>query len=208
MLDRRRPLFEIHLINGLQSGQFAVYVKTHHVSWDGRSANGQDLRLALAGTGPHPPRLPRSTRRCRTADAGDTGDTGVAHNLRTMVTQAMAMRELYANVAKRIGALRSDPDRPRGNAPFAGPHTRFNQPVKAERTLGQFTLPLEELRRVGRAHGGTINDVLLAIVDDGVHRYLRDVGEPPPAAARRHVPGVPCASPTTARQARRRPRCS
>ena len=38
MLDRRRPLFEIHLIDGLESGQFALYVKSHHVSWDGRSA--------------------------------------------------------------------------------------------------------------------------------------------------------------------------
>jgi WS/DGAT/MGAT family acyltransferase len=108
-------------------------------------------------------------------------ETGVAHNLRTLLTQAMAMRELYATVAKRIGALRGDPDRARGNTPFAGPHTRFNQPVTAERTLGQFTLPLEELRRVGRANGGTINDVLLAVVDDGVHHYLRDLGELPPA---------------------------
>jgi WS/DGAT/MGAT family acyltransferase len=181
MLDRRRPLFEIHLIDGLQSGQFAVYVKTHHVSWDGRSAMARIFGSLSREPGPVLPGFHAAPAATDTADAGDTGDTGVAHNLRTMVTQAMALRELYANVADRIGALRSDPDRPRGNAPFAGPHTRFNQPVKAERTLGQFTLPLEELRRVGRAHGGTINDVLLAIVDDGVHRYLRDVGEPPPA---------------------------
>jgi WS/DGAT/MGAT family acyltransferase len=178
MLDRRRPLFEIHLIDGLQSGQFAVYVKTHHVSWDGRSAMARIFGSLSREPGPI---LPGFHAAPAAVDTADAGDTGVAHNLRTMVTQAMAMRELYANVANRIGALRSDPDRPRGNAPFAGPHTRFNQPVKAERTLGQFTLPLEELRRVGRAHGGTINDVLLAIVDDGVHRYLRDAGEPPPA---------------------------
>ena len=33
------------------------------------------------------------------------------------------------------------------------------------------------MRRVGRAFGGSINDVLLAVTDDGVHRYLRDLGE-------------------------------
>jgi len=178
MLDRRRPLFEIHLIDGLESGQFAIYVKSHHVSWDGRSAMARIFGSLSREPGPI---LPGFHADPAAADTVETGDTGIAHNMRTLVTQAMAMRELYANVAKRIGALRSEPGRPRGNAPFAGPHTRFNQPVTAERTLGQFTLPLEELRRIGRTHGGTINDVLLAIVDDGVHRYLRDLGEPPPA---------------------------
>ena len=187
MLDRRRPLFEIHLIDGLESGRFALYVKSHHVSWDGRSAMARIFGSFSREPGPI---LAGFHAAPAAVDDGGTADTGLAHNLRTLVSQAMAMRELYANVAKRIGALRGDPDRPRGNTPFAGPHTRFNQPVTAERTLGQFTLPLEELRRVGRAHGGTINDVLLAIVDDGVHRYLRDLGEPPPAAAGRHVSGV------------------
>jgi WS/DGAT/MGAT family acyltransferase len=174
-LDRRRPLFEIHLVDGLESGRFALYVKSHHVSWDGRSAMARIFGSLSRTPGP-------ILTGFHAAPAAKPDDgTGVAHNLRTLLTQAMAMRELYATVARRIGALRADPDRPRGNTPFAGPHTRFNQPVTAERTLGQFTLPLEELRRVGRAHGGTINDVLLAVVDDGVHHYLRDLGELPPA---------------------------
>jgi WS/DGAT/MGAT family acyltransferase len=175
MLDRRRPLFEIHLIDGLESGRFALYVKSHHVSWDGRSAMARIFGSLSRTPGP-------ILTGFHAAPAAKPDDgTGVARDVRTLLTQAMAMRELYATAARRIGALRSDPDRPRGNAPFAGPHTRFNRPVTAERTLAQFTLPLEELRRVGRAHGGTINDVLLAIVDDGVHRHLRDLGEIPPA---------------------------
>jgi diacylglycerol O-acyltransferase / wax synthase len=178
MLDRRHPLFEIHLIDGLESGRFALYVKSHHVSWDGRSAMARIFGSFSREPGPI---LAGFHAAPAAVDDGGTVDTGLAHNLRTLVSQAMAMRELYANVAKRIGALRGDTDRPRGNTPFAGPHTRFNRPVTAERTLGQFTLPLAALRGVGRAHGGTINDVLLAIVDDGVHRYLRDLGEPPPA---------------------------
>jgi WS/DGAT/MGAT family acyltransferase len=176
MLDRRRPLFEIHLIDGLESGRFALYVKSHHVSWDGRSAMARIFGSLSRTPGPILPGFHAAP------DSGQPGDeTGMAHNLRALLGQALAMRELYATVSQRIGALRGEPGRPRGNAPFAGPHTRFNQPVTAERTLGQFTLPLEELRRVGRAHGGTVNDVLLAVVDDGVHRYLRALGELPPA---------------------------
>jgi WS/DGAT/MGAT family acyltransferase len=178
MLDRRRPLFEIHLIDGLETGQFALYVKSHHVSWDGRSALARIFGSFSREAGPV---LPGFHAAPAAPDTGETGESGIAHNLRMVATQAIAMRELYATVAKRVGALRGEPDRPRGNTPFAGPHTRFNQPVTPERTLGQFSLPLEELRRVGRACDGTINDVLLAIVDDGVHRYLRELGEPPPA---------------------------
>ena len=37
-LDRSRPLFEVHLIEGLASGQFALYIKSHHATWDGRTA--------------------------------------------------------------------------------------------------------------------------------------------------------------------------
>ena len=134
MLDRRRPLFEIHLIDGLESGRFALYVKSHHVSWDGRSAMARIFGSLSREPGPI---LAGFHAAPAAADDGGTADAGLAHNLRTLVSQAMAMRELYANVARRIGALRSDPDRPRGNTPFAGPHTRFNQPVTAERTLGQ-----------------------------------------------------------------------
>ncbi len=49
------------------------------------------------------------------------------------------MRELYATVTKRVAALRATPGDSRGNAPFAGPHTRFNRPVVPERTLAQFS---------------------------------------------------------------------
>lgn len=174
MIDRSRPLFAIHLIDGLASGQFALYIKSHHVSWDGRSALARIFGSFTSRPGPLLPGFHATP-----VAPGPQDDTGLAGSVRTLLTQAAAMRELYAVASKRIDALRQPPGAARGNTPFAGPHTRLNQPVVAERTLAQFSLPLEELREVGHAAGGTVNDALLAVVDEGVHRYLRALGERP-----------------------------
>jgi WS/DGAT/MGAT family acyltransferase len=172
-LDRSRPLFEIHLIDGLASGHFAVYIKSHHVTWDGRSAAARIFDSMSSEPGP----LLTGFHAIPTEAAPLTTD--FAGGLRSVVTHALAFRELYSQVTGRLAALRAASNLPRGNAPFAGPHTRLNQRVAAERSVAQFSLPLDEMRRVGHASGGSINDVLLAVTDDGVHRYLRGFGERP-----------------------------
>ena len=171
-LDRRRPLFEIHLIGGLDSGLFALYVKSHHVTWDGRSA----LARIFDSFGGTPGRIRPGFHAAGPA-AAIPADTPQQEPLRSLLGQAAALRELLDALARRIEALRGRGGPGRGNAPFAGPPTRFNRPVVAERSLGQFTLPLDQLRRVGHAFGGTINDALLAVIDEGIHRYLASLGE-------------------------------
>jgi diacylglycerol O-acyltransferase len=173
-LDRTRPLFEVHLFDGLEGGRFALYIKSHHVTWDGRSAAARifgslSRRPGALRKGFH------ATSPAGTADAADAGGGGLA----ALLTHAAALRELYTQVTGRIAALRAESGGRRGNTPFAGPHTRLNQRVVAERSFATFSLPLEEMRNVGHRHVGSINDVLLAVVDAGVHRYLRRMGEPP-----------------------------
>ncbi len=172
-LDRGRPLFEIHLIDGLASGQFALYIKSHHVTWDGRLAAARIFGSLSTEPGP----LLTGFHAIPTAAPDDAMD--VTAGLRSLMTHALAIRELYSQVARRLSALRAASVASRGNVPFAGPHTRLNQRVVAGRSVGQFSLPLEDMRRVGHGFGGSINDVLLAVTDDGVHRYLRGFGERP-----------------------------
>jgi WS/DGAT/MGAT family acyltransferase len=176
-LDRRRPLFEIHLIGGLASGQFALYVKSHHVTWDGRSA----LTRIFDSFATTPGRIRQGFHATKPSTA-PPADTPQPDPLRALLGQAAAFRELLEALSRRIEALRGQATRARGNAPFAGPPTRFNRTVVPERSLGQFTLPLDELRRVGHAFGGTINDALLAVIDEGIHRYLASLGERPSEA--------------------------
>jgi diacylglycerol O-acyltransferase / wax synthase len=172
-LDRSRPLFEIHLVDGLASGHFAMYIKSHHVTWDGRSAAARIFGSLSTEPGP----LLTGFHALPGAATPETTD--FAGGLRSAITHVLAFRELYSQVTDRLAALRVTPGGPRGNAPFAGPHTRLNQQVEAGRSVARLSLPLAEMRRVGRAFGGSINDVLLAVADDGVHRYLRGLGERP-----------------------------
>jgi WS/DGAT/MGAT family acyltransferase len=95
-----------------------------------------------------------------------------------LLAQAAGFRELFGALSTRartaVGVHRG-----RGNRPFAGPHTRFNEPVTPARSFAGFELPLEGMRTVAHAAGGTVNDVALAVVDAGVGRYLTGLGERP-----------------------------
>jgi len=177
-LDRTRPLFSVHVIEGLASGQLAVYLKSHHSSWDGRYALERIFGQLRTDPGPiTPPFFATPPDQAPAADPGSlTG--GLATGVRSLVTQAAAAKELFGRLAARS---RAGPpaDLPHGNRPFAGPHTRFNQSVSAGRSYACFSLPLAAMRQAARACGGTLNDVALAVVDAGVERFLAGLGERP-----------------------------
>lgn len=85
--------------------------------------------------------------------------------------QAVALTDLYRSLLrKRIG--RGGPGA--GSAPFTAPRTPTNAPLRTGRSIATLSLPLDEMKAVGKAFGGTINDVALTIVDAALHRYLDD----------------------------------
>jgi len=175
LLDRSRPLFEVHLIHGLASGQFALYLKSHHANWDGR--------YAMERVFGNLPREPGAIAPAFFAvpDPGAVADMSsgaIAGGLRTLLARAAGFKELLASLSSRARTA-VDAQHVAGNRPFAGPHTRLNDPVAPARSFATFDLPLETMRRVARAAGGTLNDVALAVADAGIGRYLADLGERP-----------------------------
>lgn len=178
LLDRERPLFEVCVIDGLASGQLAVYLKTHHATWDGRYALARVFGHLEPAPGPiATPFFATPATDGAPADPG-AGAGPLAVGVRTLVTQASALRELLGKLATRTGtAALAAPSG--GNRPFAGPHTRFNEALGPERTYAFFSLPIGDMRRVAARAGGTLNDVALAVVDGGVENYLAGLGERP-----------------------------
>lgn len=177
-LDRTRPLFSVHVIEGLASGQLAVYLKSHHSSWDGRYALERIFGQLRPDPGPITPPFFAATP--GTAPGADPGSlaNGLATGVRSLMSQAAAAKELFGRLSARP-RNEAAAGLPRGNRPFAGPHTRFNEPVSAGRTYACFSLPLAGMRQAARACGGTLNDVALAVVDAGVERFLAGIGERP-----------------------------
>ena len=176
-MDRGRPLFRIYIFDGLDSGQLAIYVKLHHANWDGRSALAR--LFGTLATQPGPLGTPFFALPQQLGSSPHTAGpmAGIADGARTLMTQALGVRELLANIAVRRSRAADGAREPAGNRPFAGPHTRFNQPVTAERSFAPFSLPIGEMRSVARAFDGKLNDVVLAVVDAGVDSYLASLGE-------------------------------
>jgi diacylglycerol O-acyltransferase len=177
-LPRSRPLFRVHAIDGLESGQLAIYLKSHHASWDGRYALQRVFGNLAPEPGPVQPPFFAAHGNPAPEDGHRASLADMATGVRGLVSQFAGIRELVTRLAAQTRADRGRGEL-RGNRPFAGPHTRFNDPVGPRRSYSCFSLPLDEMRRIARGCGGTLNDVALAVVDAGVERYLAALGERP-----------------------------
>ena len=194
-LDRARPLWEMHVISGLASGDVAVYTKMHHAAIDGVSGAEimtvlLDLAPTPAGvvphdrTGPAPVPVPR-----RREVLGRAGLNLVRLPLRvaeTATRTAVALPYLGGMVRGALPGLRGDGllDRPRLQAP----PTPFNATLSAHRRFAYGSLPLADIKKVKNASGMTVNDVVMALCAGAVRRYLLDAGALPEAPLQAMVP--------------------
>ncbi|MFK7954509.1 MAG: wax ester/triacylglycerol synthase family O-acyltransferase [Lysobacterales bacterium] len=173
VMDRERPLWEFHIIEGLADGRFAIYMKMHHAAIDGMG--GIALLEACLDTDPKaPPRAPwagiEKTRGKRKRDRSLLGLPGRVR--RTILGQAqmgLDLGKLLVGHGMKAVGLQSD-DSP---APFTAPRTRFNVPVSGARKFGAISLSLSELKTLGKATGATVNDIVLAICSGAIRDYLK-----------------------------------
>lgn len=174
-LDRSRPLWESWLVEGLEGGdKFAIITKIHHCMVDGTS--GVDLTHILLSTRPDQvlgeprPYLPRpepsSMELLRESMIrNSTLPMQAVQGLRTLARetkdlgQELSMR-LQA-VADLIGlAVRRADDTPINGK--LGPHRRFDW----------LSMPLDDVKRVSKKIGCTVNDVVLATVSGAIREFL------------------------------------
>ena len=192
-LDRDRPLWELWLVEGLEDKGFAVISKTHHCLLDGVS--GVDLATVLMETEPQPAPLaaPQPWTPRRAPKLLDLMVTSMAeqvtHPLKFVSQLAGQARAAALGVASGEGggdndALRLVQELAAGIKPlisFAGqgqaPATGLNVAIGPHRRFEMVDVPLAEVKVVRTALGGTINDVVLAMVAGGLRRYLSGRGE-------------------------------
>lgn len=171
-LDRSRPLWELHLIEGLPGGRFALYCKTHHALVDGIGA--MRMIQSLFSTDP---RQKIDLRRVRREPGRQHSHHSLFEQLgdisRGVAAQYRALPQL-ARLLMHMGAdiLKGNTDAMR--LPFTAPRTIFNTELESRRSLGICDLPLKTVKRMARQSGATVNDVLLAICGGALRRYLQD----------------------------------
>ena len=187
-LDRNRPLWEMVLVEGLESGQWALGWKTHHCLVDGVVAVELiGLLLGAEPTARTKPAPPRSASRVRSwrSHLHEAAAQAVDATVRagSAAVHAAARPREALDRSRRVAELIVR-DELRG-----APHTSLNVPIGRTRRYAVVQAPLEELKAIGHRGGASITDVVLAAATGGLRELMLSRGEdPPPRGLRALVP--------------------
>ncbi|MFC4602250.1 WS/DGAT/MGAT family O-acyltransferase [Rhodococcus kronopolitis] len=182
LLDRSRPLWEMHVIEGLADGRLAVYFKIHHALADGVSAM-KLLRSALSEDpetrGMPAPWEPLVRERRALALVPDPPAGGPPGPFDLPAAVLRAARGAAGEAAGLVPALAGTVDRARrergGSLSLAAPKSVLNVPIGGARRFAGRSWPIERLRLVAKHADATINDVVLAMCAGALRAYLGDL---------------------------------
>jgi diacylglycerol O-acyltransferase / wax synthase len=195
-LDRARPLWELYLIWGLESGHVAMLTKIHHAVIDGLSGAevmGVMFDLKPEGRDGEMPAMPEPERRPGDLEMLTRGLAGVPRYpwrmLRSIPSTLPNLTETPFGTIPGAGTVSRLADRAgRALGREAGvlertslraPKTSFNRRVSPHRRFAFGQLSLDEVKAVKNAHGATVNDVVVSICAGTVRRWLVEHGELP-----------------------------
>ncbi len=174
-LDRSKPLWELWLVEGLDSDRFAIIGKSHHALVDGIS--GVDITTVLFDVEEEPAnppvRPPKWAPRPEPTDLKLLGDA--------LHERATSPREITRGVRAALRGPRgvlggiADTGRMVG-AGMSAPSTPFNVEIGPHRRVAFVRADLGALKAVKNEHGGTVNDVVLSVVTGAIGNYLRARG--------------------------------
>ncbi|MCV7396544.1 WS/DGAT/MGAT family O-acyltransferase [Mycobacterium paraseoulense] len=178
LLDRHRPLWETHVIEGLKDGRFAIYTKVHHALIDGVSA--QKLMQRALSTDPDdteiraPWSLPKSKRK-----------SSPVSPLRAALHAAGALAALAPSTVSLARAALLEQQL---TLPFGAPRTMLNVKIGGARRCAAQSWSLDRLKSVKKAAGVTVNDVVLAMCSGALRYYLLEQNALPEAPLIAMVP--------------------
>ncbi len=183
-LDRDRPLWELHVVEGLEQGHIAVVAKLHHALMDGVA--GMGFMASLFSLEPEAPPLETETSPLETGPASVELRPGV-FALAGSALADLALRQPAAvgravggtgRAAVRLGRwLLRAPGRP--TLPFTAPRTALSSVPTPRRVLASTSISLDEVRDVRKRLDATVNDVVLAVLSGALRRFLGQLGDLP-----------------------------
>jgi diacylglycerol O-acyltransferase len=190
LLDRERPLWEAHIIEGLPKRQFALYSKIHHAAVDGVRA----VRLAQSILSPDPDerreyspfslhayQRGKAERASMHPPAPAPSERDIKATL-DVVRESFGLSGAVMKSLKRYTRAWLNPGEDSLMTAWSRtPSTSISSKVTGARRFVAQSYSKDRVRAVGRALGGTINDVVLAMCGGALRRYLQARGELPDA---------------------------
>lgn len=178
LLDRSRPLWEFYVIEGLHTGQPAIYAKVHHAAVDGQA--GVALAKAIYDITPEPRAIKLPQRR-----RGNQYQLGVAElataAMQNTVQQYIKLITTIPNAMRAVASVaipkwgEAAPTRfGLPNNWMLGPKTPLNVSITNQRSFAARSVPLDEVRAVAKRADVTVNDLVLAASAGALRRYLAD----------------------------------
>ena len=182
VLDRNKPLWEMHVVDGLQDGRGAIIWRVHHSLCDGVSA--ADLMLKILDTSAEGSLKIRRTR--KPAAPPKTVEDQVVDGLSSAVTNALgSLVSLETNLldfaqgilgAKDQGMLKGLVEiLPEYAA--AVERLPFNKACTGTRKFCWAEIPMADVRKIREVKGGTVNDIVLSVLARALNRYVKLHGE-------------------------------
>jgi WS/DGAT/MGAT family acyltransferase len=198
-LDRARPLWELYLIHGLESGGVAVLTKIHHALIDGMS--GAEIMGVLLDLSPEGRQLPSPPDDGPSGEGDGPGELGMLargvlgvprYPLRVLRALPSTLPNLdetafsqipgAGTVSRLTGRLQRTIRGEGEHVQRTGlrpPRTSFNGRISPHRRFAFGRLPLEDVKAVKNEYGYTVNDVIVAMVAGAVRRWLVEHDELP-----------------------------
>ena len=195
-LDRRRPLWELYVINGLEHGYVAQVTKIHHCAIDGVS--GAEILANLLDLEPTPRVVDPPATPWMPDDVPSDLEM-LAKGLRSIASTPGKAIRLGADVTSNLPAVaksmgitlprlfRLGRPEPQEDGPSAllsqaatkAPPVSFNALIGPHRRFAYTSIPIERAKTIRRAFGVTLNDVVMALCSSALRRYLIERDELP-----------------------------
>jgi diacylglycerol O-acyltransferase / wax synthase len=191
LLDRRRPLWKFHVIEGLSPSpgkggrrRVAMYTQLHHAAVDGQAA------VALANAILDVSAEPRAIE-ARASGRVKRFRLGLVEMISGAIgSEVQQIAQIIRNLPATVGAISSTATRvaarselvsgkKRAGSLGLAPRTRLNNSVTAGRAFAAVSLPLPELKALGKQHGATLNDVVLLLCSTALREHFKKHGPLP-----------------------------
>tara|TARA_R110001592_G_scaffold65716_1_gene201696 strand:+ start:7690 stop:9171 length:1482 start_codon:yes stop_codon:yes gene_type:complete len=192
-LDHRRPMWEFHVIEGLEDNCFAIYSKMHHALIDGVAG----ARLMAEWMGQTKPEIKpdfapfwamEQAKRPRNAKSLTPSPLPYSQALLAQFSDPIkAVAGVFSATLDSILGARNKKN-PDMVAPYSAPSSILNSAVGPQRRVSTVEFSTERLLKIGKQHGGTLNDVVMAVCGGALRNYLLELDALPKKSLISQVP--------------------
>lgn len=189
-LDFARPLWECHIIEGLENNRFALYTKMHHSLIDGVSGVRLFQRILSKDPNETNMQAPWSVKPVKDRKSGEpptaTVQSAFQEALHALKIQADTVPRLVSAMGRMVRAARHPEEDL--TSPFSGPHSSINGRVTGQRRFATQHYNLNRLKALAKHADASLNDIVLYLCGTAIRQFLKEQNSLPKSPMTAGIP--------------------